>query len=415
MSIQNGTCPILCSCGYEPGNWANWCEHKVADLYFCPHCKHHRCGNTCKFTIETKVCTGCNRDFTGSPELYCNRNCFVCPLCSAKIKVTASNVASEDKPGKLFKFACVNCPYTYDTGVVTRPQPLRTILRGQLQVSNVFRQFQKHWVKDQYEYGQKMSPASISNLKLSNISVPESELTKSISIDEDEDKQALKRMGSKVRFDATQPETRSNLQPLARLLTASCSVPCSECNHVLLIPKDSGYTLKWNAIDYYPSISVNQDKLKLKFGSSHTLYFSIQNPLSEDINISISFNEHIPKHFLKEGSISTAIPIKSTKVTGYSKPRGSKIVPFHSPITHPNSLLDSIPSGSGPGWCRLPIIVTVEKFELDNLHLKIPVHFSITTSRPLTVKVAGDTAQVWKYSAWYLLDYGVFKVEQSEI
>lgn len=409
MSIH-GTCPILCSCGFEPDNWANWCEHNIADLYFCPHCKHHKCDTSCKHKIETKVCIGCNRDFTGTPELYCNRNCFVCPLCSSRIKVSASNVTSEDKPAKLFKFACDNCPYTYDTGVVTRPQPLRAILRGQLQVSITFRQFQKHWVEDQYDYGQKMSPASLSNLKLSNISIPQSELMKSIPIDEDEDKQALKSMGSKMQFDTSQPKTTSNLQPLARLLTASCSVSCSECNHALLLPKDSGPSLKWKASDYYPSISVIQDKLDLKVGSSNTLYFSIQNPLSEDINVSISFNEHIPKTFLKEGSIVTAIPVKSTTVTG--SPKGTKNIPRHETRSY---YLDSIPPETGPGWCILPLIVTVEKYELDKVHLQIPVHFSITTSRPLTVKVAGESTQIWKYGAWYLLDYGVFKVEQSEI
>lgn len=404
MSIQYGTCPILCSCGFEPDNGVNWCEHDLVDLYFCPECKHHRCDNSCKFKIESKVCTGCNRDFTGSPELYCNRNCFVCPSCSSKIKVTASNVTSEDKPGKLFKFACDNCPYTYNTGVVTRPQPLRTILRGQLEIFNTFRQFQKHWTEDQYDYGQNMSPANLSNLKLSNISIPQLELTRSIAIDEEKDKLTLKIMGSEVRFDATQQKTKANLQPLARLLAASCSVSCLECKHALLIPKDSGYSLKWKSIDYYPSISVIQDTLSLKVGSPHTLYFSIQNPLAEEVNISISLNEQVPK----TESIDTIIPVTSTTVT--PKPRGMK-----NGNLPPISLLESIPPETGPGCCILALIVTVEKYQQETVHVKIPVHFSITTSRPLSVKVAGGSAQIWQYSAWYVLDYGVFTVEQSKI
>lgn len=383
--------PILCTCGAVPVIAAAF-EHPLEEMRFCPSCRALRCASQCRFQIESKRCAGCERDYSRTPELHCSRNCFMCPQCSSKMEVTAANRSLDGKPGKAFSFRCSACAYAYATGTITRPQPLRAILRGQSDVGSAFRRYQRHWNEDQYGNGPKITQANIANLRLSGLPLPKDSSLATEFVDEAEDKRRAEVLSS-TTVGAVPSSDFAKSQPLPRVLDATKSVSCSVCKHLLEMPQGSGFKFQWRAMDFLPRLCpVARPPRKL----DGPLYFSIANTLSQSVQLVISTHETVPYRFTAQKT-TVSLPFTDIELTGKGKLAS---IPHATP--YPPS---SESYQRGDGWCILPIIASVA-LGVNLLHVKIPVHVSVSTKPPPSVRGAGN-ADIWQYSSWFLLDFGV--------
>lgn len=404
------SCPVLCSCGYECEN-DKTVKHNVLELFLCPNCRKQKCHNECKFKIVSKYCPGCNRDYTNSPEQRCNRNCFVCPECSATTKVSASNLKLDGNPGKIFNFSCGKCSYTYSTGVITRPQPLRAILRGQCKASTIFKQFQNDWNEDQFAFKPQISDSSILNMKLSKIPIPQIKPAGPVVIDEQEDHANafnIKTVETCYNTRAIQFSgsfRKKELQPVARALSATRTVSCAECDLPLLLPPTSRNKLDWNALEFVPGLSVVADSHTLTLGKPYTLYFKVENPRPEAIDVEIHSHR-------KKGpacNIAVSIPCTYCSITGLDKQkRSDDSVPSKlSAIEQATSSEDVL---RGSGWCIFPIVIIPEHKEPTDFEMIICLKISMKQPKFFKLLVPGAT---WRYKVDYYLNYGTLDIKDQ--
>lgn len=274
------------------------------------------------------------------------------------LKISVKDHVVLGKNGKGFKFSC-DCGWTYDTRVVMTPKPLHDIIRGEqrdLEKAGIVenepidiiesskesskdpaknikftsnpppttnREFQKYrrnlatkylnlvqkvpWKPTHSEYSsrnEEITETQMKNLQLSNLS-QKNDPSDPVSIQDS----SVARVKS---LTVLNPPTRPDF-PVLKKLTLKKSLKCIDCNTYLLLqstapgqlPTVNKFLVKFNAIDYMPSIKVSAVNAKLpdstgtfKLGGQYNYLINIMNPLPFEIKVHLSTVPFIPAQFI---------------------------------------------------------------------------------------------------------------------
>ena len=276
------------------------------------------------------------------------------------LKISVKDHVVLGKNGKGFTFSC-DCGWTYDTRVVMSPKPLHDIIRGEqrdLEKSDIVekadiiekadivenepiakefsknikftsdpppitnREFQKYrknlatryqnlvqkvpWKPSHSEYSsghEEVTETQIKNFQLSNLS------QKNVSVPVSIQDSSVAHVKS---LTVLNPLTRPDF-PVLKKLTLKKSLKCIDCNTYLLLqstapgqlPTVNKFLVKFNAIDYMPSIKVSAVNAKLpdstgtfKIGGQYNYLINIMNPLPFEIKVHLSTVPVIPAQFI---------------------------------------------------------------------------------------------------------------------
>ncbi|ODV68093.1 hypothetical protein HYPBUDRAFT_202294 [Hyphopichia burtonii NRRL Y-1933] len=384
----------------EPGSC-----HQLANLLFCANCQGHKCKtNCCSFDIECKFCPNCLFDYTGSSDMVCSKNCFDCPLCDSTLSISVSDDTLDGKPGKVFKFKCLHCRYSYKTGIITKPKSLINIIKSEKKKINAFpqiylkflngyndlvtlqqlqQQLNKRLVKmtQSKKQNKHLSDNILTRMKQMNVSnvnkdtFDEMDILKhkidsnhSIELNEDQDKLDAQQIASKSEgggFIAYERQAKLNIDmlqninatksvgknlglfPVAKSLRAKKSYKCLNCNTPLVVPtKDPlliKFLTKWNAIDYLPTIQIT--------GLVNKPY-----PKSLRINHLEPFIINVMNPL--EYDISASIFILSELSKGFINLRYDSNQPYVTQLTLPLTNF-SVPGNSSSNDDKTPYIKTI--------------------------------------------------------
>lgn len=329
--------------------------HSLADLYFCPQCKSHKCNNCTSFTIESKYCPNCMADHSNSDSIYCTKNCFSCPKCSSHLVISSTTTLTK---AKIFKFSCTYCEYIYSSSAIDKPKSLLKILESEQskqQMIDPFNTFLEKYkninaLQNLTTEAQKLRRrrnrlsadliSKLNDLNLSNLSMKYAapnmsesdslnskiEDIKPISMVETDDVKNAEIISNTTKLSTFQSihQRQSNILfkdlPNPKLLIVKKSFNCGKCKFQLLLPEPSPillkFPIKWNAMDLIPRIKVSKVD-NPTFLRQLTALISIINPHSCSQTVLVSTLSEVPDQFLTGGSfskISTRFPIMKVNI-----------------------------------------------------------------------------------------------------
>lgn len=254
----------------------------LADVYFCPQCPGARSPYQCQYLVEHRFCPQCQHLYPGGAPT-CTRNCFVCPRCASPVSIAMDDVAG----GKQFGFRCTVCEFAYDTGVITTPKLLHSIVTEEAHgpelryFAQLTRQLRDGPVEPQ------LDEKTRANLALSGVAPPKS----------DPDPVA-----------ATSPEI-----PQGRLLVAKRAVRCGECHFLLVLPNLEVKTplvlkfgVKFCGVDYLPSLSV---VAPTGGTGARWAVLNATNPGETPMEITLSAPSELPREYRGETPVFVRLPV----------------------------------------------------------------------------------------------------------
>ncbi|ODV79587.1 uncharacterized protein CANTADRAFT_49195 [Suhomyces tanzawaensis NRRL Y-17324] len=455
-------CPKLATHRTLDGFSANSVHH-LSQLYFCPSCQAHKSRYDCYHNIECKFCSHCITDYshTSNDTQRCAKNCFVCPSCTSSLTIFITDHQINGKLGKAFQFSCVYCTYTYQSGVITSPKSLHSIISSEKKEA----QHQTF-----YKYQQQLSTASdapvkqsetrLKNLSLSNISrTPDSPIDTLGPEDISE---------VRNRVEITTHPDHSNQYPVARKLTVKKSYKCLNCNTFLLLPHTEDGLLpttnklrvKFNAVDYMPSIKLTNtisptilttpptETRNLQLECRRTFLINLMNPLEVDMKIHVGSLPYIADNFITGGNklkfkVELSIPIPDIVIKSSGSTKNLiKTIPTACLTTKntiskaelisrmgsalfkekPEDTLDVSESSEslvaqGAGWSLIPLFISVQMNDetdtwdsSDLLDIKIPLYITVQAELPQAIKVLKLSKQNLSYGYWNVIDIGTYQV-----
>lgn len=392
----------LCSCQYE---WASQLRedadfsinHHIGALYFCPQCHLIRCEECSEVSIVSKFCARCMKDFTeNAGQTRCLRNCFECPVCTSPVDVKGKDETGEEGSGKRFYFTCVYCPFTYTTGLITRPASLQMILKRELPrlYANVVAKYTAmHKLNNQLQDDrQKMEDSQLRRLKQMKI--------KQLSALSDSESLA-EQLSSHPATNLTCEVPPFPLQPRGARLSSKQKIKCSTCQSELLSPVPDFQLMKilckQYASDIIPQLIAKCHTRKSDFVPGEDVHCSISiiNNLASSINVELSILGKVPAS-LTPHNIEVALPLSRVSLKGKrDKSRTIDAIPsvilssktkaaeaervMRDSQFNPSEGL----SEDGANWATLPFTLTLDELgPVPALPLRVPFHIKVETKLP---------------------------------
>lgn len=442
--------------------------HHLSNLYFCPSCQSQKCVADCYYNIECKFCSNCLTDHSKAANdlNYCTKNCFECPQCMGVLRISVKDHVVLGRNGKGFSFLC-DCGWLYDTRVVMTPKPLHEIIKEEqrersdrecitsrlrfdssppLKPNPYFKKYRKNLEKKCNDMARNVpwkqtssDETRLKNLELSNLARKD---VADILSEPSTCSTSLKLYSSRPNF------------PILKKLTLKKSLKCIDCNTYLLLqstapgqlPTVNKFLVKFNAIDYMPSIKVSGVLSRLpscatyKIGGQYNFLINIMNPLPFEIKVHLSTVPFIPKQFItsKNGQSNLKINLTLPESRFKIKPTPSK-----APIKAiPTSFLtkDTLISRSelamrldralftdndtenlaslvdlGNNWLQAPINLFIEQEEAEEVpgifNIKIPLYITVNSQLPESIKKLNLNKKELSYGYWNVVDLGDFQFE----
>ncbi|ODV82747.1 hypothetical protein CANARDRAFT_109721 [[Candida] arabinofermentans NRRL YB-2248] len=307
---------IFCPCSEKNLDWQDYPEtlfdpsvcHRVSSLHFCPTCKSVKCFKCLEFETICKFCPRCYATVPNGLS-YCNKSCFNCPRCHHYLNISAKTHMSSvnDKKGRSFTFTCTNCLWNLETGIISKPQALTSIVRklDRNPVHTQFSQLKEFYVR-QYEalklqeQGSKIKHdllARFSAIELASLTQRQNPV--GFSESELSEEEELNEMRSRKSHIGSQ--NANDKLPLSQELSEKRSLRCKACRSVVLMPDSDPLSTRLEipgaAADQLPSLLVtgyrNQpEPFRLKHPTAR-LILTLSNPLSESMDIKISTFEQL--------------------------------------------------------------------------------------------------------------------------
>lgn len=92
-------------------------------LNFCSQCHRISCNQCQLFEPAVKYCPQCLHSTYKLHQIFCNRNCFICPRCSISITVTIDKL-NNDEDERSYIFKCSGCEWSYKTPLTKKVKSL---------------------------------------------------------------------------------------------------------------------------------------------------------------------------------------------------------------------------------------------------------------------------------------------------
>ncbi|RLV90558.1 hypothetical protein JA1_004464 [Spathaspora sp. JA1] len=297
MSLIYNNSLIYCSeTPFDPNNISTDLSFPLSQLYFCPVCQEPRAIYQTSFEINSKFCNNCLGEYP--PHVtHCVKNCFCCPDCQANLSITMSD---HDNNGKSFRFNCVNCQYKYTTGIIYKPKSL-------------------HGIIDDEKTGNPDSFHQLCKLIIDGVLTNTEDTKKTI----DKNIELMLQHSMPQPTKQQQETLESNIKsfPRARKLISKTTHRCSHCNNLVLAysndkpssPIINKFAIKFNAIDYLPTITIsnlfNQEKFHELKNWNNTNTFVVMIHFMNPMQVKCSINISVPSSFKVTRDINSKITI----------------------------------------------------------------------------------------------------------
>ncbi|CDK29259.1 unnamed protein product [Kuraishia capsulata CBS 1993] len=421
-------------------------HHALSDLYFCNDCRALRCRKCSEPQIEFKFCARC-RHKADPHEItrVCPKNCFDCPKCAAPLSAKSQTHApAEGRPkGKSFLFSCGNCDWTYDTGVETRPRPLKVILQDQRADMNteLFDRLREHYAleKDIRSF-------------LSSRKVTSDDLVGRVTPDQLARLMAGKR-NSYPDFEPTDSDSYCKVQsefPESHPLSTRISHICKACRGDLVkLDRSDFLSTKFykisSASDVLPEIEIFRLSGKLdnlRRNSTNNLCVNFANSQSFSLEINVSTLTYLS---------SDLDPVEDSANPGVEHGHMVKLTlpcqrftlgPRPDKFTRPENLVQGIPTialdqeskasrveliakrsaslgrlssgkidttrdcplDEGANWATIPLLVEIGEVE-EGIRLRLPLFVTVHTTHQIS-----PSHPAVPYGFWAILDLGPIAV-----
>ncbi|GMF53531.1 unnamed protein product [[Candida] boidinii] len=307
-------------------------QHALEELLFCSNCQEVRCFRCTRRKFMIKYCPRCLVKTNSIEQTECQKNCFTCPTCSNYLEISSKTHYSEDEltaenegkksiKGKSFVFNCSWCKYEYDTGLISRPQPLNRIINQQkkenLFVNSRFRGLRDNYSR-QYQVNKYINASakerlilqrelieSFSSLEIARFSktkhfefqdFPVFEYRANENENEDTEKGTSEDKKIKIKIHDTDNSNEQKF-PISAGLKSKCTVHCKKCDKLLLQPDENpiqSKPLKSSfAVNLLPKLYLNHLKgynpdIKYSENKQYKILISFANQASFEVSFKIS-------------------------------------------------------------------------------------------------------------------------------
>ncbi|KAG7195515.1 uncharacterized protein KQ657_003278 [Scheffersomyces spartinae] len=459
---------IVCSCegGATSAIEKVQYDHRMGSLFFCPSCQTLKCPECCAHHLESRLCTNCGTDYIDSGTTsVCDKNCFVCPLCSSDLLIHGSNTLDNNGvQGKSFTFKCGFCDYSYVTSVITTPRPLHRILNSERKRNlihhKLFDTFRLTLTQDPDKSGSYSQirekdeiRQKLSQLNISHENTKDSSETERYPIDLEQDyamanerklstKQTRNYSADILNQSIYNRPTHNELYPLAASLTLRWSHSCLACHTILdkPSPKDSNkFITKWNAIDFLPAIDFTYPHLYISCGGSpNEFMIHFRNPMGQKVHLNISSTYVVPECYVNKSGFEVQVSfpiskfsvgpnteatdlIKSIPTALLTKNTVQARVEYQERLTRKQEqgleVLDNI-LDSQYNWCLIPLNITclIKSIQpisdtSNTVHIKLPLYVTMTSKLPEPIKQLTSLKETLNVGYWCFVDLGEYTIQ----
>ncbi|OWB62120.1 hypothetical protein B5S29_g3037 [[Candida] boidinii] len=310
-------------------------QHDLEALLFCSNCQEVRCSRCTRRKFMIKYCPRCLVKTNSIEQTDCQKNCFTCPTCSNYLEISSKTHYSDEESspenegkksikGKSFIFNCSWCKYEYDTGLISRPQPLNRII-GQQKKENCFVNSRFRGLRDnysrQYQVNNYINASakerlilqrelikSFSSLEIARFSktkhfefqdfpVFEYRVKENENENQDTDKEPKTNSDDKKIKIHDIDNSNEPKFPISAVLKSKCTTHCKNCDKLLLQPDDNPIQTKpvksSFAVNLLPKLYLNHlkgDNSDFKFSENkqYKILISFANQASFKMSFTIS-------------------------------------------------------------------------------------------------------------------------------
>lgn len=457
-------CLVYCSCSQRETDYQRILDqplriHDLNSLLFCPSCQSPKCKYCYQTQYIKKYCINCTTDYSTTNELICNRKCFTCPECDSMLSI----VVLDNNGGKVFKFNCGFCSYTYTTQIILKPRSIYNIIKNEYRTDNINYDFfnkivKMHKYKLNYEILNDQIVRQVKNKSLSSTSKDLLTRLEKQGLDPSDDSNILEldkilhilSTSSPLNISHQSASTYTGLYktgitlfntqdfnigngkkfPVPKRLVTRDSIKCCDCNQILQYPSEepitsktiSKFVTKFYANEFMPALTltplVGSEFLQpFENNIQYTFLVNVINPLSLSCHITLSCPESykikatdiqviIPKRDLILGPYHTGDhPIRSiptAHLTNATRISRAELSIRKSKMSIDNEDGDDTLSlvQQNDNWGCLPIKLTF-KGSLPNL--MIPIYVNIKSKLPNEISTLGLSKKELSFGYWVIL------------